>query len=78
LAATRPPYIAIDRIDLHNVLLDACRRNPLITLVGDAMVTRYDESGDGVTVKMAAAFKLPCSLAPTAFVRARVPGWYHP
>jgi len=45
------PYIIIHRIDLHNVLLDACRRNPLITLVGDAMVTGYDESGDGVTVK---------------------------
>jgi salicylate hydroxylase len=45
------PYIVIHRIDLHNVLLDACRRDPLITLVGDAMVTRFDESGDGVTVK---------------------------
>ncbi len=45
------PYIIIHRIDLHNVLLDACRRDPLITLVGDAMVTRFDESPDGVTVK---------------------------
>jgi 2-polyprenyl-6-methoxyphenol hydroxylase-like FAD-dependent oxidoreductase len=44
------PYIIIHRIDLHNVLLDACRRDPLITLVGDAMVTRFDEAGDGVTV----------------------------
>jgi len=45
------PYIIIHRIDLHNVLLDACRRDPLITLVGDAMVTRFDEDSDGVTVK---------------------------
>jgi salicylate hydroxylase len=45
------PYIIIHRIDLHNALLDACGRDPLITLVGDAMVTRFDESGDGVTVK---------------------------
>jgi 3-hydroxybenzoate 6-monooxygenase len=45
------PYIIIHRIDLHNALLDACRRDPLITLVGDAMVTRFDEGGDGVTVK---------------------------
>ncbi len=44
------PYIIIHRIDLHNVLLDACRREPLITLVPDAMVTRFDESGDGVGV----------------------------
>src|SRR5580704_13938875 len=33
------PYIVIHRIDLHNALLDACRRDPQITLVGDAMVT---------------------------------------
>ena len=45
------PYIIIHRIDLHNVLLDACRRDPLITLVGDAMVTRFNDSGDGVTAK---------------------------
>jgi salicylate hydroxylase len=45
------PYIIIHRIDLHNVLLDACRRDTKITLVGDAMVTRFDDSGDAVTVK---------------------------
>jgi 3-hydroxybenzoate 6-monooxygenase len=45
------PYIIIHRIDLHNVLLDACRRNTKITLVRDAMVTRFDEGGDGVTVR---------------------------
>jgi salicylate hydroxylase len=44
------PYIIIHRIDLHNVLLDACRRDPLITLVPDAMVTRFDDHGDRVTV----------------------------
>jgi salicylate hydroxylase len=38
------PYIIIQRIDLHNVLLDACQRDPLITLVPDAMVTRVDDS----------------------------------
>ena len=44
------PYIIIQRIDLHNALLDACRRDPLITLVPDAMVTGFEEHGDGVTV----------------------------
>ena len=44
------PYIIIHRIDLHNALLDACRRDPLITLVPDAMVTGFEEHGDGVTV----------------------------
>jgi hypothetical protein len=32
------PYIIIHRIDLHNVLLDACQRDPLITLA------RFDDS----------------------------------
>ena len=44
------PYIVIHRIDLHNVLLDACRRDPLITLVPDAMVSGFSDQGDRVTV----------------------------
>src|SRR5215468_12082059 len=39
------PYIIIHRVDLHNVLLDACRREPLITLEADAMVTRFADNG---------------------------------
>jgi salicylate hydroxylase len=49
-ARFRHPYIIIHRIDLHNVLLDACRSDPLITLVPDAMVTQFQDRGDGVTV----------------------------
>src|SRR5262249_17738925 len=44
------PYIIIHRIDLHNALLDACGRDPLVTLESDAMVTRFAEQGDRVTV----------------------------
>jgi salicylate hydroxylase len=44
------PYIIIHRIDLHEVMLDACRRDPLITLVPDAMVSRLHDRGDRVTV----------------------------
>ena len=44
------PYIIIHRIDLHNVLLEACRRNPLVTLVADAMVSGFTDHGDKVTV----------------------------
>ena len=44
------PYIIIHRIDLHNVLLEACRRNPLVTLVADAMVSDFTDHGDQVTV----------------------------
>jgi len=44
------PYVIIHRIDLHNVLLDSCRRNPLIMLVPDALVARHEDRGDGVSV----------------------------
>jgi salicylate hydroxylase len=44
------PYIIIHRIDLHNVLLDACRREPRIALEPDAMVTQFEDRGDGVRV----------------------------
>ena len=45
------PYIIIHRIDLHNVLLDACRRDPLITLEADAMVAGFVDDGDRVVVR---------------------------
>jgi 2-polyprenyl-6-methoxyphenol hydroxylase-like FAD-dependent oxidoreductase len=47
------PYIIVHRIDLHNVLLDACRNSDAIELVSDAMVTGCEERGDGVAVTTA-------------------------
>jgi salicylate hydroxylase len=47
------PYIVVHRIDVHNVLLDACRRNGAIELVSDAMVTGYEDRGDSVAVTTA-------------------------
>jgi 2-polyprenyl-6-methoxyphenol hydroxylase-like FAD-dependent oxidoreductase len=47
------PYIIVHRIDLHNVLLDACRRNDAIELVADAMVTGFEDRGDRVTATTA-------------------------
>ena len=49
-ARFKHPYIIIHRIDLHNVLLDACRRDPLITLEADAMVASFADNGDRVAV----------------------------
>jgi salicylate hydroxylase len=49
-ARFKHPYIIIHRVDMHDILLDACKREPAITLVQDAMVTRFDEHDDGVTV----------------------------
>lgn len=47
------PYIIVHRIDLHNVLLDACRRSDAIELVAEAMVTGFEDRGDGVAVTTA-------------------------
>ncbi len=45
------PYIIVHRIDLHNVLLDACRRSDAIELVADAMVADFADQGDRVVVR---------------------------
>ncbi len=47
------PYIIVHRIDLHNVLLDACRHNDAIELVAEAMVTGFEDRGDNVAVTTA-------------------------
>ena len=47
------PYIVVHRIDVHNVLLDACRRCGTVELVADAMVTGFEERGDSVSVNTA-------------------------
>jgi salicylate hydroxylase len=52
-ARFRHPYIIVHRIDLHNVLLDACRGAPQIELVADAMVTGFEDRGDAVAVATA-------------------------
>jgi len=47
------PYIIVHRIDLHNVLLDACRQSSAIELVSDALVTGFDDRRDSVAVTTA-------------------------
>src|SRR5262249_14919367 len=44
------PYVIVHRIDLHNVLLDACRNSAAIELVPHAMVTDFEDGGDKVSV----------------------------
>jgi 3-hydroxybenzoate 6-monooxygenase len=44
------PYIVIHRIDLHKVLLDACRGDPLITLEADTVVAGFVDGGSQVAV----------------------------
>jgi 2-polyprenyl-6-methoxyphenol hydroxylase-like FAD-dependent oxidoreductase len=47
------PYGVIHRGDLHQVLLDACRQLPRITLSVGQKVAGYAASGDGVSVELA-------------------------
>ena len=47
------PYIIVHRIDLHNVLIHACRHDDAIELVSDAMVTGFEDRGDAVVVATA-------------------------
>jgi 3-hydroxybenzoate 6-monooxygenase len=44
------PYIIIHRVDLHNVLLDACRHNDRVELVPEAMITDFENGSDRVVV----------------------------
>src|SRR5580704_13887027 len=45
------PYALIHRADLHNVLLDACRRSDRIKLDASQKVVKVDETADGIAVK---------------------------
>ena len=42
------PYIVIHRVDLHNILLDAARRNDAIELIPEAMATSFEDRGDAL------------------------------
>jgi salicylate hydroxylase len=44
------PYIIAHRIDVHNVLLDACRAIPEIELLPDTMVAGFEDKDDRVVI----------------------------
>lgn len=44
------PYVVVHRVDLHKILLDACRATDTIALEPSTAVTGYNEDGNGVTV----------------------------
>jgi 2-polyprenyl-6-methoxyphenol hydroxylase-like FAD-dependent oxidoreductase len=52
-ARFKHPYIIVHRIDIHNVLLDACRQSDAIELVSDAMVTGFEDRSGSVAVTTA-------------------------
>ncbi|MFB9760596.1 FAD-dependent monooxygenase [Ectobacillus funiculus] len=44
------PYIVLHRSDLHRVLVEAARKNPLISLVNNQVIETVEEDTSGVTV----------------------------
>jgi salicylate hydroxylase len=44
------PYVAIHRVDLHNILLDACPKLPNVRLDQSITVSGFQETGDSVRV----------------------------
>ncbi len=45
------PYVVIHRVDLHGVLLDACRALPNVELMADCNVTAFDQDEGGVRLR---------------------------
>src|SRR5437660_1309243 len=44
------PYVVLHRGDLHNVLIDACRRLPAIEIVPSTRIAGFNDLGDHVVV----------------------------
>lgn len=45
-------YLIVHRIDLHTVLLDACKKIDAIKLEPEAMMTTYQDHGDHVSIEL--------------------------
>jgi 3-hydroxybenzoate 6-monooxygenase len=52
VARFKHPYIIIHRVDLHHVLLDACRAIPAIAFEPAAAATGFEDRGDRVIVHL--------------------------
>jgi salicylate hydroxylase len=47
------PYVVIHRVDLHRVLLDACRALPNVRMIAGAAVKSFEDTGDRVRLQVA-------------------------
>ncbi|MET0277104.1 MAG: FAD-dependent monooxygenase [Pseudorhodoplanes sp.] len=47
------PYVVIHRVDLHRVLLDACRALPNVQMIASTGVKSFEDLGDRVRVEIA-------------------------
>jgi 2-polyprenyl-6-methoxyphenol hydroxylase-like FAD-dependent oxidoreductase len=49
----KKPYVVIHRVDLHQVLLDACRTLPNVQMIPNTAVKSFEDLGDRVRVDIA-------------------------
>jgi salicylate hydroxylase len=54
----KQPYTLVHRADIHNVLLDACRNDPLVELKTGVKLEQFTDAGDVVTIETAEAGQL--------------------
>jgi salicylate hydroxylase len=48
----KKPYVVIHRVDLHRVLLDACRAMPNVQMIASSAVKSFEDMGDRVRVEL--------------------------
>ena len=67
------PYVVLHRVDLHDVLLEACRAFPNIELSGSTTLSDYEDVGSGVVVSTAEGAKIEgCALVACDGLNSRV------
>jgi 2-polyprenyl-6-methoxyphenol hydroxylase-like FAD-dependent oxidoreductase len=73
------PYIAIHRVDLHEILLKAVRRLPGVNLNQATTVTSYTQTADAVQVQTEAGESIEgCALIAADGLRSRLRSQMHP
>ena len=48
----KKPYVVIHRVDLHQVLLEACRALPNVQMIANSSVKSFEDLGDRVRVEL--------------------------
>lgn len=73
------PYIAIHRVDLHEILLKAIRQLPNVDLNQATTVSGYTQTGDAVQVQTEAGGSIEgCALVAADGLRSRLRAQMHP
>ena len=73
------PYIAIHRVDLHELLLAACKKFPSIELMPDTTVTGYQSTSDGAEISTGDGGKFSgAAIVVADGLRSRLRAQMHP